>query len=47
MGNFLSGGQARLIFVRGGLYAAHFTIPGFLHAQCKATSIAMEGRHAF
>lgn len=47
MGNFLSGGQARLIFVRSGLNAAHFTIPGLLHAQCKVTSIAMGGRHAF
>lgn len=47
MGNFLSGEQARLIFVRSGLNAAHFTKPGLLHAQCKATSIAMEGRHAF
>lgn len=47
MGNFLSGAQVRLIFVRSGLNAAHFTIPGLLHAQCKVTSIAMEGRHAF
>lgn len=47
MGNILSGGQARLIFVCSGLNAAHFTILSLLHAQCEVTPIAMEGRHAF
>ncbi|QZD94059.1 hypothetical protein [Qipengyuania gelatinilytica] len=47
MGNFLSGGQTRLIFVRSVSNAAYLTIPDLLHAQCKVTSIAMEGHHAF